>query len=158
MISILYPKDDYTSADIAIKIQALAQNQPGTIFIVPKHFGRNDINVQKNLLGSSSAMLLLHDKRSLDVDTKKEIELLVKNKKKVFCIAPKQSKPYLKLPPVITPHFFDPSKPGDFLATVQRISGELKDQKDKGGDFGMFLIMLALIMLIISSFNDDKKK
>ncbi|MEJ0057676.1 MAG: hypothetical protein WDN75_19740 [Bacteroidota bacterium] len=114
MISILYPEGDYTSADIAIKLQSLAQAQAGQIFIVPKHFGRNDENVYKNLGSSETAILLSHDKFTLDDATKKELVFLLNNKAKIYSIAPVQSKRSLDLPVGISSHFYDQSEPGDF--------------------------------------------
>lgn len=160
MISILYPEGDFTSADIAIKLQALAQTQSEQIFIVPKHFGRNDENVYKNLGKSKTAMLLLHDKVALDSGTVKEVELLISNGAIVYSIAPIEARSNLKLPPKVSSHFYDKLKSGDFLNTVQNIITDLKKQKDTtslGNDFGGILLVMALIILVIAAFSNDKK-
>jgi len=160
MISILYPEGDFTSADIAIKLQALAQVQSEQIFIVPKHFGRNSENVYKNLDASKTALLLLHDKIALDVDTKKEIEFLISKGAIIYSIAPIEAKKSLMLPQKVSSHYYDRLKSGDFLNTVQSIVTDLQKRKDTvslGDDFGGILIVMALIILIIAAFQNDKK-
>ncbi len=160
MISILYPEGDFTSADIAIKLQALGQTQSEQIFIVPKHFGRNNENVYKNLGASSTALLLLHDKLILDSDTKNEIEFLTSKGAIVYSIAPIEARNSMSLPQKVSAHYYNRLKTGDFLSTVQSIIADLQKRKDStsfGNDFGGILIVMALIILIIAAFQDDKK-
>jgi hypothetical protein len=160
MISILYPEGDFTSADIAIKLQALALAQSEQIFIVPKHFGRNDENVYKNLGASKTAILLLHDKMALDAGTKKEVDYLISIGAIIYSIAPIEASKSLRLPPKVSSHFYDRMKSGDFLNTVQNIITDLKKQKDTiplGDDFGGILLVMALIILVIAAFSNDKK-
>jgi len=146
MISILYPEGDYTSADIAIKLQALAQAQANQVFIVPKHFGRNDENVYKNLKASKTAILLIHGKSTLDESTLTELKYLLKNKSRIYSIAPTQAKKSIKLPPGIFGHFYDKRKPGDFLNTVQNIVTDLQNQKQPvSADFRLKLARKRLI-------------
>jgi hypothetical protein len=160
MISILYPEGDFTSADIAIKLQALGQVQSEQIFIVPKHFGRNSENVHKNLNSSRTALLLLHDKIALDAETKKEIEFLIAKGATIYCIAPIEAKKALMLSQKVSSHFYNRQKSGDFLNTVQSIVSDLQKRKDKislGDDFGGILMVMAFIILIIAAFQNDKK-
>jgi len=160
MISILYPEGDFTSADIAIKLQALAQAQSEQIFIVPKHFGRNSENVYKNLGASKTALLLLHDKMTLDVDTRKEIDFLITRGAIIYSIAPIEAKNSISLPQRVSSHYYDRLKSGDFLNTVQSIITDLQKRKDTislGNDFGGILLVMALIILIIAAFENDKK-
>ncbi|MBX2957225.1 MAG: hypothetical protein KF846_13765 [Cyclobacteriaceae bacterium] len=160
MISILYPEGDFTSADIAIKLQALAQAQSEQIFIVPKHFGRNDENVFKNLSASKTALLLLHDKVALDGATKKEVEFLINKGAVIYSIAPIEAKSSLILPQKVSSHYYDRHKSGDFLNTVQSIVTDLQRRKDTislDNDFGGILLVMALIILVIAAFSNDKK-
>lgn len=161
MITILYPEGDFTSADIAIKLQALAQVQSEQVFIVPKHFGRNSENVYKNLGTSKTALLLLHDKVTLDTDTKKEIEFLISKGAIIYSIAPIEAKNSLILPQKVSSHYYDRLKSGDFLNTVQSIVTDLQKRKKDtisfGDEFGGILIVMALIILIIAAFQNDKK-
>jgi hypothetical protein len=162
MISILYPKEDFTSADIAIKLQALAQEQSEQIFIVPKHFGRNEENVYKKLSESNTALLLLHDKLALDDATRKEVNFLLKKGATIYSIAPNEAKSSLNLSKKkkVSSHYYDRFKSGDFLKTVQDIINHLnmrKEAKSSDNDLGIILLVLALIILVIAAFSNDKK-
>lgn len=158
MISILYPKDDYTSADIAIKLQALAADQANKIFIVPKHYGRNKENINKNLAKSRTAIFLSHDMSELDPSTRKELELLLAHKANVYSITPTQSKKSMILPKGITSHYYyDQQQPGDFLNTVKKIADDVQKKKNASSDFGALLVVMALIILVIAAFDNGKK-
>ena len=77
MISIVYCERDFEAAGIALKVQSLSQNQPVRIYIVPKHYGRNQEEIQRNLLQTTVAVFLAHDVGTLDAATKSELDFLV---------------------------------------------------------------------------------
>jgi len=162
MISITYPHGDYSSADLAIKLQALAQTNSQKIYVVPKHFGRDKTNIYKNLENTNAALLLLHDKLGLDKPTKDEVVYLVKKKAVVYSIAPIETRKHLKLPNGVTSFYYDQAKSGDFLKTVQKIISDLeKVKKEKSNDdnLGGLLLLMALVILVISAvFSSDDKK
>ena len=80
MISILYNKDDFEAASIAMRVQSLAQNAASKIYIVPKHYGRNQAVVYSNLGKTEYAIFLAHDVNETDGETLNElIELKKKN-------------------------------------------------------------------------------
>ena len=158
MISIFYSEGDYGAADIAVKLQALAQLQAGQIFIVPKHFGRNQINVEKNLKKSKTAIFLAHDKNVLDSHTKREVAFLSRNKARIYAIVPVQFKQSLQLPKSVSTNYYDKLKGGDFLKTVQKISTEFQSRRQPANsDFSALLVIMALIIFIVAAFDNGKK-
>ena len=38
LIAIIYPKEDYKAANVALKVQALAQSKNQRVYVVPKTF------------------------------------------------------------------------------------------------------------------------
>jgi hypothetical protein len=88
MISILYNANDFEAASIALKVQSLSQNQPVRIYIVPKHYGRNESEVFENLKDSRAAIFLSFDIHELDGDTGRELDFLKKNGVVVKYIVP----------------------------------------------------------------------
>ena len=77
MISILYNHGDFEAASIALKAQSLAQTSAvNKIYIVPKHYGRNQNELTMNLKKTKIAIFISHDIRKFDEDTKKELEFL----------------------------------------------------------------------------------
>lgn len=97
---------------------------------------------------------------ALDDGTKKEIDFLTSKGAIIYSIAPIEAKHYLKLPSKVSSHYYDRLKSGDFLNTVQSIVTDLRKQKDTislGDDFGGILLVMALIILVIAAFSNDKK-
>ena len=88
MISIIYCERDFEAASIALKVQSLSQNQPIRIYIVPKHYGRNIEEVNKNLLQTTIAVFLCHDLGVIDGTTKNELQLLRANNIPIKYIVP----------------------------------------------------------------------
>lgn len=82
MITILYPKNDFDAANVAVKVQSLAQSRNQKIYVVPKHYGRNRTEVQESLKKSSVALLIAQSANEIDRDTLDELKVLIDYKKK----------------------------------------------------------------------------
>lgn len=84
MIVILYPKADRCAAEIAVKVQTLAQPYTSEqIYVIPKHNnGRSKAEIQEILNKASIACLVAHSVRKIDQDTLNQLKILTEGKKK----------------------------------------------------------------------------
>lgn len=88
MISILYPEGDYEAADIALKAQSLSYSSNTNIYIVPKHYGRNEEAIYKNLGKAKLAIFIMYENGKIDANTIKELEYLTSKDVKIYSIIP----------------------------------------------------------------------
>ena len=88
MISIIYSERDYEAANIALKVQSLSQNQPVSIYIVPKHYGRNRDEVYQKLNKTKTAIFLAVDSKTVDNETWNELVHLMEKRKTIKYIVP----------------------------------------------------------------------
>jgi hypothetical protein len=71
-----------------VKVQALAQGQGQKMYVVPKHYGRNEQNVFNNLKKSKNNLFISYDKTQLDTSTSNELKYLNESGKRVYAIVP----------------------------------------------------------------------
>ncbi|CAD5274689.1 MULTISPECIES: hypothetical protein [unclassified Imperialibacter] len=163
MISIIYPEGDYSSSDLAIRLQALAQSQgKNTIYVVPKHLGRNPEAIYKKLSKSSTALLLMHDKTGLDKGTEEEIRYLLGRSKNIHAILPSN----VVLPKDIEkkinvlPYGGGTNKAfADIVQeTVRQLEPKNGAKSESGNDFAVLLALLAMVILFIGLSSDDGNK
>lgn len=169
MITILYPEKDYTAADLALKTQALAQNAGNKIYIVPRHYGRQEINVQKNLEKTKIALLIIHDAKLLDDSISSELNFLISKNIKIYALIPQGVQLGLELEQYSHAKIQRYSGKGqdELIDEMQKlIKGIQQDVKGEGfdsnsSDWGVFiatlLLVLALISLVINSTSKKVK-
>jgi hypothetical protein len=160
MLTIIYPENDYTSADIAIRVQALAQGQGQKIYVVPKHLGRNEENIFKNLKKTDTVLFIAYDKTQLDNSTLDELSWLTKNNKLIHAIVPDNMK--MDLGQNLRAYTYSQMNHYDFAAGINRFVNQLQnEQKVKNGtknDNILVLVgLLVLSILFLSLVNDGKK-
>jgi hypothetical protein len=160
MLTIIYPENDYTSADIAIRVQALAQGQGQKIYVVPKHLGRNEENIFKNLKKTDTVLFIAYDKTQLDNSTLDELSWLIKNNKLIHAIVPDNMK--MDLGQNLRTYTYSQMNHSDFAAGINRFVNQLQnEQKVKNGtknDNILVLVgLLVLSILFLSLVNDGKK-
>jgi hypothetical protein len=158
MLTILYPENDYTSADIAIRTQALAQGQGQKIYVVPKHYGRNEGNVFKNLSKTDAVLFISYDKIKLDENTEKEIDYLLQNGKKIHAIIPEaMSQSHLPVSKVNIYSYAQSNKINFSQAIEDFIvkSKVPKEKKSKSNDLLMLVGVLLLSILVLSLINNN---
>lgn len=76
MISILYSAQDYEAASIALKLQSLSHGQAVRVYIVPKHYGRNEAGIAQNLNKTQAALFLAYETTCVDDATLNELAIL----------------------------------------------------------------------------------
>ncbi len=156
MITIIYPFKDYTSADIAIKLQALASGENQKIYVVPKHFGRIEERVYKELDKTDVALLIVFDEKQLDQMTIDELQYLKSKKVPIFAFMPN----YLTInDEQITSYKYKPFDKNDILKKLYDfISNLSKEKKSKDNDWIDVLIAIGAIaggLLLLNSLFKD---
>ena len=159
MLTILYPKEDYTSADIALRVQALAQSQNQKVYTVPKHYGRNSEAVFAKLSKSSAVLFIVHDQEQIDQDTQAELEFLLQKGKTIHAIVPESLK---ILPEAIKKHTYQDKS--QFTDTLNEFTNSLKKKphKSKKDTQNFALLILAgtlmIVILFLMLYNDKEKE
>ena len=163
MLTIIYPKEDYTSADIAIRVQALAQGQGQKIYVVPKHYGRNEENVFAKLSKATSILFIAHDKLNIDQNTEKELSFLSSKGKKVHYIVPTDMN--LTTDSTYIHKYLNNNKM-DFANAIQGFiqkiqtneQGSKKINKENAVLLAVSMLIVTIIfLLIISNLNNNEK-
>jgi hypothetical protein len=156
MLSILYPKEDYTAADVAIRVQALAAGEGHKLHVVPRHFGRQEEQAQKNLHKTTAGLLIACDKARLDETSKKDIGFLIEKKKRIIAVVPANFEP---LPESIETYRYTQGSAKSFADTVQHFVEQLKQAPTgkKNQETNLLVVGGLLIAGIILLSNLTKK-
>ena len=157
MITIIYPFGDYTAADMAIKMQALASVQNKPIYVVPKHFGRKDEKVEKKLSETKIALLLVADKKTLDKKTKLEIDFLIHLDVPIYAFIPN----YLEIQnKKIKAYKYDPKNKNDLYQQLSIFFKNLEiNESNNTSDWFDLLVAIGTIaagLLLLSILLNDK--
>ena len=160
MITLLYTKDDYVAAEMALKIQAIGAGQGQKFYTVPKHYGRKDEQVYKNLDKSNIALLIAYENHQIDEQTAEEIRHLDSKNKKIVAIVPHDFQG-LFLSKNIEPYKYTRTDQNSLLLAIQQYVNQLKQQpqSEENKDSGIFAAIMMLIvgLLLIAFITDDKK-
>jgi hypothetical protein len=155
MLTILYPEGDYTSADIAIRTQALAQGQP--VYVVPKHYGRNEATVFKKLAKSNDVLFIAYDKTLIDEHTAQEIQFLLEKGKTIHAIIPDT---LVGISPKTKIYTFSKTNKSDFAQAIQTFMDSAKSshtaitsKQSKNDSFLALIGVLLLSILFLSLVN-----
>jgi hypothetical protein len=148
MLTILYPEGDYTSADIAIRTQALAQGQP--VYVVPKHYGRNEATVFKKLAKSNDILFIAYDKMTIDEHTAQEIQFLLEKGKTIHAIIPDT---LVGISPKTKIYTFSKTNKSDFAKAIQTFINCTKPSHDvttsKSASKNTILTLVGVLLLSI---------
>ncbi len=165
MITILYNQNDYEAASIALKAQSLAQNSSvEKIYIVPKHFGRNNTEVSGNLAKTKVAIFISYDALKIDPMTKKELDALNNNKSLIHFIIPNKFNENLltsfKIKTINKYHGNNKAQIiTDLSNTISNFSskktGKQSDSSDSSG--ALVLVGLVLLLLGLAATSGSKK-
>lgn len=161
MLTILYPKEDFTAADIAVRLNALVigstDNQE--VYIVPKHFGRNPEDVLRRLRKTKSAIFIAFDKEKIDRETQSDLEEIFRLGIKTYALVPKEMKVSAKLKENLRIHEYSKTSP----KSLQNASSDLlKDINTRETSVvgGLLAVagILGLGMLFLAAMTDNGKK
>ena len=159
MLTIMYPENDYTSADIAIRVQALAQGQGQKVYVVPKHLGRNEENIFKNLKKTDTVLFIAYDKTQIDASTFEELAWLTKNNKLIHAIIPDNM--VMDLGQNLRTYTYSQNIQSDFAVGINRFVGQLQNEQvkkvTKNDNILILVGLLVLSILFLSLVNDGKK-
>lgn len=152
MITILYPKDDFDAANVAVKVQALAQSRNQKIYVVPKHYGRNRTEVQESLKKSSIALLIAQAANEIDQDTLDELKALIDYKKKVIGFIPDELSLTKSMENSITLEKYHKGDSNELRSGIINYLARVQKNQDASG----ILVVLGLILfLFLLAFNTD---
>lgn len=153
-ITLIYPKDDYDAANVAIKVQALAQSRGQKIYVVPKHYGRSKTEVEKNLSNTSVALFISQSETPIDKATIDELKYLMENKIKIIGFLPhgvglpKGLEGYIQL------KRYDNTDANSLRVTLLSFLTEV--QKNTRETQNALLIVIGLVLfLFLLAFNSD---
>lgn len=152
MITILYPKDDFDAANVAVKVQALAQSRNQKIYVVPKHYGRNRTEIQESLKKSSVALLIAQSANEIDQDTLNELKILIDYKKKVIGFIPDKLSLTKSIENSITLEKYHKGDSNELRSGIINYLARVQ----KNQDASSILVVLGLILfLFLLAFNTD---
>ena len=159
MLTIMYPENDYTSADIAIRVQALAQGQGQKVYVVPKHLGRNEENIFKNLKKTDTVLFIAYDKTQIDASTLKELSWLTQNNKLIHAIIPDNMG--MDLGQNLRTYTYSQNIQSDFAVGINKFVYQLQSEQvkkvTKNDNILILVGLLVLSILFLSLVNDGKK-
>ncbi len=150
MIGIIYPKDDWTAADLAIKIKALGANSPENlkIYSTPKNTRRDEEEIKMKLRKVNHGLFIAYDKLDIDKETGWELNFLLERNVPIFSIVPEGMQKALKNMGIKTHIYsYEPNNIIDFNNTIKSILSEMGDARENQneGNIGELLALLALI-------------
>ena len=149
MIGFIYPKDDWTAAEIAIKMQALAASQGKKVYSPPKNTRRNKKEIEIMLSRIKHAIFLAYDNKNIDDDTKWELEVLKNHGADIYFVVPKDMIPALKsLGIQDNIYSYEAGDHKALIQTLERITDDLK-KREGVADIGEALVLLAILGMLI---------
>jgi hypothetical protein len=148
MIAFLYPKEDWTAAEIALKIQAVAASQDIEVYSVPKFQKNRKELIFQRLSKTSQAIFLACDVKTIDEDTQDQLMFLKEKKKPVYFIVPKDMENTVTaLGFTETIRLYDPA---DKMAIIQITEKLLQDlKKDANEGLAVFIVLVGMLLLIL---------
>ncbi len=164
MLTILYPKEDYAAADVAVRVQALAAGENQTIQVITKHFRRNQEQVDQQLNQTTAALFIACDRLELDESSQQELTELRDKNCKIICVVPEN---FVGLPNnQLERYTYTQGDIGSFAETVQKFVDELKhaqytpvpaQKTDNGATLLIAGGLLVAGIIFLASLNNDKK-
>lgn len=149
MIAFLYPKEDWTAADIALKVQAVAASQDIEVYSVPKFQQNRKDQIFMKLSKISQAMFLARDVKVIDTDTQEHLKFLQQKRKPVYFILPKGMENEAKaLGFSENIKTYDPEDKMAIIRITEGILADLKNNADAEGA-AVFIVLVGLLLLIL---------
>jgi len=149
MIAFLYPKEDWTAAEIALKVQAVAASQEIEVYSVPKFQKNRKEQIFEKLSKSTQAMFLAYDVKVIDEDTREELKFLKDKGKPVYFILPKGMNGEAKALG-FSEHIrtYDPENKMAIIQITERLLEDLKKDVNAEG-LAVFIVLVGLLLLIL---------
>lgn len=150
MITLLYNQTDYEAANIAMKVQSLSQNQPSKIYIVPKHYGRNNGDVFQKLNKTKVAIFIAVERKAPDQNTYNELMHLKERKIPIKYIVPQRYSLDIFKPKAGDVYLYRPNTTRNNLVhNVSNAIADLNKQIEEGKrDNALAAVILSALLLI----------
>lgn len=147
VIIFVYPKEDWTAAEMAMKMQAFAASQDIDVYFPPKAGRRNEELIARKLSKGKYAIFLAHDKTELDDDTKWEINYLKKRGTPLYSIVPDNMVNNIKNFGIINNIYeYDANNPEELKNALEKLLRKIK-ASSSDSDAGALLTFLAVVGL-----------
>lgn len=152
-ITIIYPKEDYEAANVAVKVQALAQSRNQRIYVVPKHYGKNKTEIQKNLEKTTVALFISQSSGNIDSSTLEELKFLKTQRKEIIgflpdgVVIPKNLEKYISL------QRYHSGDANSLRNTILKYLTQVKP--DKENQNALLVVIGLLLFLLLLAFNSD---
>ncbi len=157
MISFIYIKEDWTAAELAMKVRGLAGSKNVKVYSTPKHGQRDDEQVYRKLSKTEYGIFLAYDKVVIDKTTLAELRYLKKNKIPIYFIIPHQMEGKihnLKFNKKTT-YPYDRSNINDLQKILNTVISELILANSDDGDFWDLLMIIGLILFVLYLISDQ---
>jgi hypothetical protein len=149
MIAFLYPKEDWTAAEIALKVQAVAASQNIEVYSVPKFQKNRKDQIYERLSKSTQAIFLAYDVMVIDEDTREELKFLNEKRIPVYFILPKGMNGEInKSGSPNTIRTYDPANKMAIIQITERLLEDLKKDANAEG-LAVFTVLVGLLLLIL---------
>ena len=149
MIAFLYPKEDWTAAEIALKIQAVAASQDIEVYSVPKFQKNRKEQIIQRLSKVSQAIFLARDVKEIDDDTREQLIFLKEKSKPVYFIIPKgMENQATALGFSENIRAYDPDDKMAIIQITESLLEDLKNDANKEG-LAVFIVLVGMLLLIL---------
>jgi hypothetical protein len=149
MIAFLYPKEDWTAAEIALKIQAVAASQDIEVYSVPKFQKNRKELIFQRLSKTSQAIFLAYDVKSIDEDTQDHLMFLKEKKKPVYFIIPKDMENTVgALGFAQNIRLYDPADKMAIIPITESLLEDLKNDANREG-MAVFIVLVGILLMIL---------
>ncbi len=139
MIAIIYPKADYLAEEVATKLELNLE----WVYIIPRRM-RNESIIQKKLEKVKNAIFIAFEDVQLDPTTKKDINYLKQNNKKIIAIISPKHK--IQFPANVI-YEIDHTNIADVFHFVYSILGEMRFKDDSLSELEITKAIIPILAL-----------
>lgn len=152
MITFIYPEGDWTAAEIAIKIQALASSQGHQVYSPPKVGRRDQQSIARKLSQSKYAIFVAFDETAIDDATQWELRTLSDTNATIYAVVPEPMQhPFEDLALHSHPYYYTPGDIDQFITTANMIMDEIRTQgRTNGGELLVLLLLFGMLVLFVA--------
>ena len=157
MITFIYPKEDWTAAEMAMKVRGLAGSRNLRVYTTPKHGKRDNEQVYNKLKDTKYAIFLAYDQTEIDLETREELNFLKKHGIPVYFVIPDTMEENVTVlgfeKDVYTYKLGNRENLTQILKTILM---ELTSRDDKKEDFWVLIVLVGLILFVLFLFSETE--
>lgn len=152
-ITIIYPREDYDAANVAIKVQALAQSKNQRVYVVPKHHGRNKSEIERKLGETNVALFISQSDSEIDQPTIDELKYLKSKDKRIIGFLPDNIQLPRQLEQYISLKRYHKGDTVSLRTTIIDYLSEI--QKNTENQNATLIVVGLILFLFLLAFNSD---